>query len=149
MSEKSVLRPIDVSAFYAALAEKQGGIAYARATDTVRPDIYAGDSVLRMYEQIKKSDVGAGTNLQQAIDYVKDKYDTVIVFTDMQIRRKIRSTGEIKDLYVFNLSSYENNIAVKGNTYMVSGFDDTMFKLCQDLSRKSKETIQQIKQIEL
>jgi len=147
ISWKSELRPIDVASFYWALAEKKWGICYAWATDCKRPNIFAWDSVNRISEAIQKTDVWCGTDLQQAIDKVKD-YDNVIVFSDMQCSYYVNNTWSIKNIYLFDLTGYENSIAVKWNMYNISGFSDIMFRLSKDLKYTSN-LIEQINTISI
>lgn len=148
MSNNSDMSYIHIASFYGAMAEKNGGVSYAWATDTRRPNIMAWDGLLRIAHAITNTDVGMGTNIQQAIDYVKNDYDNIIVFSDMQTTGYIQDTGKAKNVYLFDLSGYKNSINLNGRFVEMAGFTDVFFKLCKDL-RDLKPMVKYVESIEI
>lgn len=132
MSSKSKIEYVDLASYYWALCYLKWGAVYAWADSAKKPNIYTWDWLIRIIESIRNTEVWCWTFLQSAINQVKD-YDNVIVFSDMQCADYIHDTWKIKNIYAFDLSSYKNSIAVKGNIISICGFNDIMFKLWIDL----------------
>lgn len=147
MSQKSTYQYVDVAAFYWALCELCGGTVYAWSDMAKRPNIYTWDGFLSIVDKIKWTDVWYGTYPQYFIEAVKNDYDIAIMFSDGQFAHALQDVGKLKNVYVFNLASYQNTIAINGKIIEVSGFNDIMFRLGSDLNNISKleKEIQSIK----
>lgn len=130
---KSTLSRKDLASFYGAMAASNGGVAYAWATDCRKVDVIPGDGILRIASQISKINVGLGTEIQKALDRVKDEYETALVFSDMQFADSIKDTGKLKRIYCFNLGSYAGTVSDGGKIVELAGFDDLMFRIGSDL----------------
>lgn len=150
MSNKSEFRAVEVAAFYTALAYVRGDDTWAFCFDTQARAIKAlpWDGLARVYSEIVRNANGGWTYVQSAIDLVKSKYDTAIIFTDSQFADDIRNTGNLKQVIVANLCWYKWSIAIKWNIIEISWYNDTMLKLASDI-RNIDNLVKQIEAIEL
>jgi hypothetical protein len=144
--EKSTMEYIDIGAFYWALVLKKWYDLYAWADYPVKINKIAWDGVLRTINDVKCTKNWYWINLQEAIDLVKDNYDNVLVFSDMQTQYYIKDTWKIKNVFLFNLSQYQWSIAIKWNMIKISWFSDIMFKLWLSL-KNINPLIEEIKNI--
>lgn len=139
MSDKSGFCPADVAAFYTALAYVSGWdtwvFTFASTAEELK--MIAGDSVWRVFNEIRKNMNWGWTNVQSAIDMVKDKYDTALIFTDGQFADEIKNTGNLKQVILANFVGYKNCNMTKWNILEISWYSDIMLKYSSDLKNIS------------
>jgi len=133
LGKNSKMTRLDLAAFYWALVKKANKWDIVAWADyPVKVNVYPDSWLLDMIEKIRNTRVWWATNIQDAIDFVRD-YEAAIVFTDGQFWDSISDTGNLEEVFVFNLASYKNSIALKENIIEVNGFNDIMFKIGSDV----------------
>lgn len=140
LSEKSGLTCKDMWAFYTALCAYNGWHAYVRANSTKKVDVLPWDWPLRIFASMRSIYVWGGTEVQQAVDVVKNTAKKAIIFTDWQFADWIRDIGQLEQVIVFNLNSYANTVAFKHSWKVVeiNWYSDIMYKLCWDIAHADK-----------
>lgn len=142
MSGKSTMSRGEAAAvFGACVAVKNPGsfiCAYDYARNAVGVQI--GPSALRLIETIKSINLGGGTETWPSTKLAWDKagpFDRVMVFTDMQDHPSSVHTDFIPKnvpIYVWDIAGYAvSNIQTGSGRYLLSGMNDSMFKLVEML----------------
>lgn len=112
--------------------------------------INTDDSVMSITEKLRSEVYGGGTNLQAALDELKNlsfKPDTVIVLSDMQVNnlRGSRTVASYFDNSVIkvaiNLEGYDSTpVGVLDGWYQLSGFSERMFDFIPAIRNKQSVT---------
>lgn len=105
-------------------------------------------------------DTGSGTNFNSIFEEAKEKYDRIVIFSDMQgwigggapissyNEYKIRTSANPK-IYSFDLSSYGNMQFPQSNVYCLAGFSDKVFDIMKFIELDKNALIHEIEKIDL
>ena len=105
-TSKSKFTPADIAAFYSALSVKanEDAVLIEFSTHANVVKVLPGDSLMRIYDSIRRQMQMGGTNIQAAINLIPDDCDTAIVWTDGQFADEVRNTRHLKKVIIANLN---------------------------------------------
>lgn len=146
VSDKSNVSYVEIGTLFGAALSKTGnGDTVCFGTKASKVPVNTAHSVLSIQESLVdpqlRSRLGHSTNMSTAFAQVNvNDYDTIVVFSDMQIHDEIRSAlrGYGGRLYSVNLAAYEAQLAKAAtNQYVIGGWSDATLKMMSILSQKS------------
>jgi len=159
ISQRGITSMKDVAALFAAsvaLRQKVAGknvVLTAFADNSRRIPVQEGDNVLDIVEDIERTRLGGGTNLEDAVNNVKAYWgttvpDTVVVISDMQINQLTgdyygfygnrtsvqphgiaKKFGFAKNRFAVNLNSEKTTpVSSVDGFHQLTGYSDSIFK---------------------
>lgn len=154
-------RPADIGGLFAA------SLAKAWNADVVNWNMSASfenynpcDSVLSIMRSFKFN--GGGTNLSAAFDALVEKYDRVVVLSDMQTwmdfscrgahdawRNYCQRSGCIPKLYSFDLKNYGSMAMPEAGVFCLAGYSDKVFDIMAKMEVDPKAMITEVESIVL
>ena len=146
VSDKSGVSYVEIGTLFGAALSKAGnGTTVCFGTKASRVPVNPSESILsiqgRLVAPALRSRLGFGTNMSTAFAQVNvHDYDTIAVFSDMQIHDQIRTAlrGYNGRLYSVNLASYEAQLQKAApNQYVMGGWSDASLKMMSVLAQQS------------
>ena len=142
VSGMSEVTPSDIAnLFGAAMYQSQDADVIAFASYAAWVPLNKTDSILSNAARIRKTQVGGGTALSQALTLVGSKlneYDNVVIFSDMQISGEASFKGYRGNVFAVNLVAYEAQLAkTSAKYYSIGGWSDATLKLMSLLTSRS------------
>ncbi len=122
------------------------------------------DSTLSLVRQITKLQHGYSTNFNAIFDSAKKKYDSIVIFSDMQawvqddyygsslgqdaVERYKSRTGANPAIFAFDLAGYgSSQFDPKRRTYQLAGFSEKTFGLLDKLSNDPSAFVKEIEAV--
>jgi hypothetical protein len=159
LSRNSVINRKDISSLLGAILMRKGASTGVFGSGFEMVNAHYKTPTLELARKIRSKDVGHSTNGWKAIKHIiinSEKYERVIVLTDMQIwdssafgnRQGIREnwnkyTSEINpeaSLYMMDLASYGDLVTPESyeNVYNISGWNDKIFDYIESVEHKDE-----------
>lgn len=158
-------KPLDIGSLFSAVLYKALDadlICFAESGKYVT--LNPVDSTLTLAEKIKKQ-ISGGTNFNAIFDTAKEKYDRIIILSDMQawmsrgyggeslprssFEAYKRRTGANPLIYSFDLQGYGTLQFPEQNVFALAGFSEKVFDIMKLLETDKKALINEIEKIEL
>jgi hypothetical protein len=153
--------PIQIGSLFAAALFKANDADLMRFSDEasyVREN--PADSMAGIAERLVKNARSAGTNFHAIFQKAKEKYDRIVILSDMQgwmhggaptapfagYRRKYDATPYV---YSFDLQGYGSLQFPEQNVFALAGFSEKVFDLMQLLETDRLALIREIEKVEL
>lgn len=145
--------------FGAALAKKGNTDVMAFATDAGYATLRPQDSTLTNSERIRQVDThGWGTNFNSIFKRAKNRYDNIIIFSDMQawvdnlwggtqsgttssFKEYKKRTGARPNVFAFDLTGYGSMQFPENQVYQIAGFSDRVFDVMRVLKDGNKNAL--------
>lgn len=146
VSDRSDMSYVEIGTLFgAALAKAGNGDTVCFGDYAEKVAVKSSNSVIAIQEKLAsptmRNRLGHGTNMASAFAQVNvQDYDTIVVFSDMQIHDRIRSAlhGYTGTLYSVNLAAYAAQLErVVDKQYVIGGWSDATLKMMSILSQKS------------
>lgn len=146
VSDKSEISYVEIGTLFGAALSKMGkGTTVCFGTQAENVKVNPSNSVISIQEKLVdvklRNRLGYGTNMSTAFSKVNvNDYDTIVVFSDMQIHDQIRTAlrGYGGRLYSVNLAAYEAQLEKAAqNQYVIGGWSDATLKMMSILAQKS------------
>ena len=152
--------PITLAAVLASVIYKSNDSDVLLFSDHVKtPRLYHKDSGLSIVDRIKKSCTGGGTYFDLIFKHAKQKYDRIIVLSDMQgwghggapdsartaYCRKYKADPF---LYNFDLAGHGSSQFPPGKTFFLTGYSDKIFDIMKLLEQDKAALINRIREVE-
>jgi hypothetical protein len=154
--------PIDnASLFGAALYKANNAILMKFAGTASHMTLHPGDSFWSIQEAIKANPVGQATNFHSIFEISTQKYDRIIILSDMQGWQDSHSymshgnpapafadykkrTGADPHVYSLDLKGYGTLMFPERNVYALAGFSEKIFDLMKALEQDRKALVKEI-----
>lgn len=140
VSDKSEISYVQIGTLFgAAMARANTGDTVCFGTHAKKVPVNRSNSVLSIQAALSnenlRNQLGYGTNMSTAFAQVNvNDYDTVVVFSDMQIHDQVRSAlkGYSGSVYTVNLAAYEAQMEkVADKQFAIGGWSDTTLKMME------------------
>jgi 60 kDa SS-A/Ro ribonucleoprotein len=160
ISEQSDLTPMEIGALFGAvMAERDSDVAaFASSYEDLNLD--PRDTVMTNMEEIANAGPGGGTHghlVPETLFNEQREYDSVIIFTDMQMWggnfrgawNKYKSVSPDTSLYVVDLASYGDLVTPEGgyDVYNISGWSTNVLDFIASMERVG-EMVAEIEEVE-
>lgn len=140
-SEKSNMTMKDIGLLFASALNYRTGADVVSFASEAKLSKLGQRGVFANYETLSKARVGYATMLQTVNGVVNvHDYDSVVVFSDMQLHDNAQSVfrGYKGKLFTVNLAAYHAQLNVKGsNVFSIAGWSDATLRLMGQLSKGS------------
>lgn len=157
--------------FGAAMFKAQDGdmLVFGDRAGIVTDKFDAGDSTLSIAERLGKINFGHGTSFEAIFSAATERYDRVVIFSDMQawlpdgsVRKDYyyrsansegalgaykKRTGADPFLYAFDLGGYGTQQFINGKFVQVAGFSEKVFDLMGSLETDRRALINKIEAV--
>lgn len=160
-------KPIEIASLFAAVLMKvnPGADLMMFASDARYVDVSARSSMLMLQKQIRGKAISGGTNFNAVFDRAREKYDRIVILSDMQgwMAGGQRYGGAPTDAFAryrqrvdadpmvfsFDLQGYGTLMFPERNVYGLAGFSEKVFDIMALLERDREALIHEIEAIQL
>lgn len=158
----SQITNFEVGALFGAAYFKKdlGDVATFSSTTRYIDGLNPGDSTMTIFETIRrKGSQGFDTNFASIFSKAKGKYDSIVIFSDMQANTGTghsglaayrKRTGANPHIFAFDLGGYgTSQFDPKARTYQLAGFSDKTFGLLANLKQDPNVFVRKIEAVEI
>lgn len=158
-------KPIEIGSLFAAILYKANDADLLTFSDVARfRNFNPGDATLSIAERLQKDFKNSGTNFNSIFDTIKEKYDRIIILSDMQawmsggwddsnpktaFRMYKNQTGANPHIYSFDLNGYGTLQFPEAQVYCIAGFSEKILEVMKYLEKDRKALINEIKKVKL
>ena len=146
------------SLFAAIMAKACDADVMLFADEAKSKQVNPADSTLTIAEQLRDDSLSGGTNIDTVFDLAKEKYDRVILLSDMQhwvsgqpanegLERYKKRVGANPKVFSFDLQGYGSLQFPQENIFQMAGFSPEVFDILVLLEKDKRAMIQEIENI--
>lgn len=158
-------KPMDIGSLFAAVLYKASDADLLTFQSSARfQNFNPGDTVLSITERLKSNYSGGGTDFNTIFETAKEKYDRVIILSDMQawmsggwdssnpkdsFQMYKKLTGANPHIYSFDLNGYGSLQFPEPQVYCIAGWSEKILDVMKLLEKDRKALVNEIKKINL
>jgi len=158
-------KPIQIGSLFASTLYKVNNADLLTFASEARfRNFIPNDSTLGIAERLRKDAIMGGTNFHSIFDKLTEKYDRIVILSDMQAWEKQRYLSNVPaqslnayktrckanpKIYSFDLNGYGSLQFPEKNIYCIAGFSDKILSLMGLLEEDRDVLINEIEKIEL
>lgn len=154
-------KPMQIGSLFAAVLYKTNDADLMTFSDEARfRNIHSRDSVLSIAGKLQYDSVGSSTDFRTIFEKASEKYDRIIILSDMQgwvgYNNPSKSYNEYKiktkakpHMYSFDLCGHGTLQFPEKQVYCIAGFSDKVFDIMKMLEQDRNALIEKIDEIEL
>lgn len=165
--EMDAKTPFSIGALFAAVLVKANNADFMMFSDRARYiSLNPRDSVISLRSKMNEHRTGAGTNFNAIFELAKDKYDRIVILSDMQgwgpstfgflynsgaptkaFADYKKRTGANPHVYSFDLQGLGTLQFPEHQVYAIAGFSEKVFDLMRNLERDRNAMVNEIRKV--